>query len=733
MKNKIDVEKTIIVTKDNFQSSLKEFKDIIKSNLFDYIIINNDISTSNPKIQNKEGEIVFSEFTLCKNVNYERKDINYTFTTFLVPSIKFHRYAVDEISSFSSIFMKYLTNEKSVYDFNLINSPDSLSYDNIHRRAEFEKNLNLILKRGKPFKKENKTSYYYYPKAFELPSRKYQKQFENYIEYFLSQNFDKDAKKIENEDKDKSTFMYDSDKYVSDFKFLNNFLDFKWGQIFEKIDSDMYKIFVDEFKIKFTSQIEICLSFLKFVENLKQFFENEKSIDSFDLELAQEEENQLNVDFFKNWKKYIMSEENVAEFSYEFTGKNKIKFILKADKPKEKNKFQSLMKFLAFILSVPNEINNKKEFQIKQIYFRRINMRNLFPEKIRNNIEFYYHLISKVDKEKFNLEKSKEYYLSKISYQKLFVSNKNEEEILFGYRLDSFLRNLLESKDMEKAKEDLNKDKDKTISLEFGKDLELLLKDDKIMDILKTYYSKIFVKIGDENIKFRTVHYKMIKIPNYKDKNYQKDLESLLHRAKEIKKNLLLDEEIGVTFFYDTIFKKEGINIYGTNLKNKIYFPIKQLLLEPNKNNEEEIQKILEKVNIYDISYICKKENIDFFQKYLKLKKDEELKERTITQRLGYVIEEIEKLNNRENLSEYKNKFYLDEKDKITKKNYICIDKNKFYGNAENIIKIFQDKTDFTITKNVNNNTLEFNVIDPTKKNEIEDLEKEIISNLEFV
>ena len=75
------------------------------------------------------------------------------------------------------------------------------------------------------------------------------------------------------------------------------------------------------------------------------------------------------------------------------------------------------------------------------------------------------------------------------------------------------------------------------------------------------------------------------KLDDYKDKNYQKDLESLLHRAKEIKKNLLLDEEIGVTFFYDTIFKKEGINIYGTNLKNKMYFPIKQLLLEPNKNN----------------------------------------------------------------------------------------------------------------------------------------------------
>ena len=296
MKNKIEVEKTIIVTKDNFQSSLKEFKEIINSKLFDYIILNNDISTSNPKIQDKEGEIVFSEFTLCKKVNYQGKDISYTFTTFLVPSLKFHRYAVDEIASFSSIFLKFLTNERSVYDFNLINATNSLSYDNIHKREEFEKSLNLILKDGKPFKKENKTSYYYYPKAFELPSKKYQKQFEEYLKYFLSQNFDENAKKIENEDK--TTFLYESDKYASDFKFLNNFLDFKWGQIFEKMDSDMYKIFVDEFKIIFTSEVKFGPTFLKFVEKLKNYFENEKSIDTFELELGQEDENEINDEFF---------------------------------------------------------------------------------------------------------------------------------------------------------------------------------------------------------------------------------------------------------------------------------------------------------------------------------------------------------------------------------------------------------------------------------------------------
>ncbi len=729
MKNKIEVEKTIIVTKDNFQSSLKEFKEIINSKLFDYIILNNDISTSNPKIQDKEGEIVFSEFTLCKKVNYQGKDISYTFTTFLVPSLKFHRYAVDEIASFSSIFLKFLTNERSVYDFNLINATNSLSYDNIHKREEFEKSLNLILKDGKPFKKENKTSYYYYPKAFELPSKKYQKQFEEYLKYFLSQNFDENAKKIENEDK--TTFLYESDKYASDFKFLNNFLDFKWGQIFEKMDSDMYKIFVDEFKIIFTSEVKFGPTFLKFVEKLKNYFENEKSIDTFELELGQEDENEINDEFFKNWKKYIMAEESVAEFSYEFTDNNKINFSIKADKSKEKNKFQNLMKFLSFILSVPSEISNKKEFQIKQIYFRRINMRNLFPEKDRNNIEFYYHLISKVDKEKLKPEKTKEYYLAKISYKKIFVHNKNEEEILFGYKLEPPLKSLFESKDLDKAEEDLNKTKIKTISLELGKDLDILLEDETIKQILKEYYSKfklLKLKENDQN-KFRTIEYVMTKIPNYKDKMYQKDLQTILNKAKEIKKKLLLDEEIGMTYFYDAIFKKEGINIYGTNLKNKIYFPIRKLLLEPNKNSENEIQKIIEKVNIYDMSYICKKENKDFFQYYLKLKKEEKTKERTVTQRLGYVIEEIEILNNREKLDGYKNKFYIDEKDKILQKNYICIDKNKFYGNAENIVKIFKDKTDFTINKNANdNNLLEFNIIDPNKRNEIEGLEKAVVS-----
>lgn len=740
MKNKIEVEKIIIVNKDNFQESLKEFRDILNSKLFDFIIINNDISTSNPKIKEKEGEIVFSEFTLCKDVNYQGKDIKYTFNTFIVPSLKFHRYSVDEIASFNSIFLKYLTNEKSIYDFNLINSSNSLSYDNIHKRDQFEKSLNLIIKDGKPFKKENKTSYYYYPKAFELPSKKYQTKFEDLLKYFVEQYYDVIKPKLEKENNnpendkkennDDNTSVFISDKYISDFKFLNNFLDFRWGILFEK-GFENYKIFVNGFKINFqNAEIKLHPKFLEFVETLKKALESQNEIENFELNIIPEDKNEISYGLLNNWKQYILAEDSVVEFSYDFN-ENKIKFALKANKTIEKKKkLENIIKFLSFILSVPNEIKNKTEFEIKDIFFRRINMKNLFPLNIRNNIEFTYHLITKVDN-KFKLEKNKDYYLSKISYKEIFVNNKNEEEILFGYKLEPQLKSLLEVREPKRAELDLNKEKTKTISLEFGKDLDIIIKDEKFKKILNGYFSKFTLipsnKESETNAKFRSIKYTMIKVPNFGEKEFKNDFYSLMKRAKEIKRNLLLDEEIGMSYFYDAIFKKENINIYGTNLKNKIYFPIKQLLLEENKNNDEEIQKILEKVNIYDISYICLKKGINFFNKYLKLKKEELTKERTMTQRLGYVIEETDALKERENLGEFRNKFYLDEKDKITEKHYLCVDKNTLNEKAEEIIKIFRDKTDFAINKDASDNkVLELNIIDPGKYDQIENIDKEI-------
>ena len=540
MSNKIEVEKTYIVTKDNFQESLRDFKININSNLLDFIILNNDISTSSPKIQEKEGEIVFSEFTLCKRVNYPAKDISYSFTTFLVPSLKFHRYAVDEIASFNSIFLKYLTNEKFIYDFNLINSANSLSYDNIHKREEFEKSLDLILNDGKPFKKENKTSYYYYPKAFELPSKKYQTKFEDFLKYFINQYFDKIKPELEDannkpkednkDNKDDTTSLFITDKYISDFKFLNNFLDFKWGQIFEKMDFEIYKVFVNEYKIKFKStEINLNPKFLKFIEMLHQKLDSQNEIENFEMDIDEGDKDEINNELLNNWKQYILAEDSIVEFSYEYKeNANKIIFVLKANKTTDKRKkLEGFMKFLSFIISIPNEIKNKTEFEIKDIFFRRINMKYLFPKSIRHNIEFNYLLATKVDK-KFRLEKDKDYYLKKISYKRLFVNNKNEEEILFGYKLETLFKLLLEVKDLQKAEMDLNKPKQKSISLEFGKDLEILIKDEQFKKILEGYFSKFIVepltKENETTAKFRTIKYTMIKVPNIKEARWKKQI-----------------------------------------------------------------------------------------------------------------------------------------------------------------------------------------------------------------
>ena len=718
MSNKIEVEKVKIVTKDNFQSELKEFKKLLSSNLFDYIIINNDISTTSLKsLKQNESEILFSEFTICRKQNLEAKGIKYTFTTFLVPTIKFHRYSNDEIVSFSSIFLKYLTNEKSVYDFNLINSTNSLSYDNIHRREEFEKTLNRILIDGKPFKKENKISYSYYPKAFFIPSKNFRKKFEECVKFFTNhifEIFDGNVEKIKDVD---NACVYQNSQYISDFKLLIFFLDFKWGQIFDKIDSGTFKVFVNDYKIKFKNKDFGDIScFIDFVQKINIFLENEKSTDSFCVDVKNGDENGLDDEILQYWKQLLMAEENIVEFKYETTNQNKINFYIKADKVKEnKNEFKNIKPFLYSLTSIEKEIKEKDEIDVKNVFFRRINMKNLFPKKLRNSIDFRYHPVCKVNVEemkKITEGFKKDYYLKKISYEDLLLKKKNDEEILFGYRFESQLKQLFDIKNRETLET-------KTISLEFGKDIEILVNNKDFMDLIKKSFSEFKIEKEDKNLNHRTM-----KLNLRKEADFKNEKNEIMKLVKEIKKNLLLDEEIGVSFFYDEIFKKEGINIYGTNLKNKLYFAIDELILKPEEKTEEKVKEILGKLNVYDISYICYKKNIDFYKKYINIKKQEEYKERTMTQRLGYVIEEIEPLKDENVLKECRNMFYLDLE---TNKYSIKCQKDKFYDNVDEIFSVMKSKTDFIINKGKNDSdTFELNIIDKDKQNVVDEIANEI-------
>ena len=114
MENKLNnLKNLIIVTKENFHECINEFKSKIKNKSLIYVVLNNEISTFNPKYIEKYGEIIFSEFTICYNINEEKNELSYI--TYLIPSIKYHRFTPEEFASYNSIILNNLSNESDLY------------------------------------------------------------------------------------------------------------------------------------------------------------------------------------------------------------------------------------------------------------------------------------------------------------------------------------------------------------------------------------------------------------------------------------------------------------------------------------------------------------------------------------------------------------------------------------------------------------------------------------------
>jgi hypothetical protein len=360
-------------------------------------------------------------------------------------------------------------------------------------------------------------------------------------------------------------------------------------------------------------------------------------------------------------------------------------------------------------------------------------MKSLIPKKVHKYYKFTYHVVPIINSTKFNLTKVKEEYVSKIFYRNLLIHNKKDEEILFGYKIGEYLKELFEiikkdkGKDNNKVEENskIVEDSTKEISLLFGKDLEMLLNNKMFQKELNVYFERLDFSLFKSQTNKCRIRYILIKNPDFNNKEFLEYFESLLNMAKNIKKNNLINEEIGVSYFYKYLFEKENNIIFGMNLKNKIRFALKKMIINTNSINDEneEIDKIINKVNFYDISYICMKNNINFYKEYI----DQKFKDFTKTQKLAYIIQNNKILRNTENLSEYKNKFYIDEKGKIENKLYINIKKKKFYKKCSDIMNILKNSTDFTINDNFDKkNTFQINFIDPEKFKEINNISNEI-------
>ena len=80
---------------------------------------------------------------------------------------------------------------------------------------------------------------------------------------------------------------------------------------------------------------------------------NKENTSNFDIDINEKGENALNDEILQNWKQYLLAEENILEFKYNFTDKNKINIYIKADKKKEQNKnFKNITTFLNSIISI---------------------------------------------------------------------------------------------------------------------------------------------------------------------------------------------------------------------------------------------------------------------------------------------------------------------------------------------------------------------------------------------
>ena len=724
MENKLNnLKNLIIVTKENFHECINEFKSKIKNKSLIYVVLNNEISTFNPKYIEKYGEIIFSEFTICYINNEEKNELSYI--TYLIPSIKYHRFTPEEFASYSSIILNNLSNESDLYTLKYIYSTKSLSYENINEKENLEKIFTSILKEGKNFTEENKKSFNYFPKAIELPSKKFQKRFEDIIKYLIELNYNEKQTLFLEKINNKTIYTYETDLYESNFKLLNRLLNFKWNLIFQNLEDDDYKILINKYKIKILKPgFKFKKDFINFIENLINFFLDKDNIETnFEIDIN---DKYFNEDLFNNWKNYLEYENKYINFFYKIDKdkiKNKAIFCIKIENNKKNiNRYENILKFLKFIIHIKDNSNNntnEEEFFSGIITFKNFNMSKLFTKRVRKRMEFSYHIIPCIDRSKFKINKTKEYYISKICYKSLLIRNCNDEEILFGKKIRNNLEQLFDVKD--EAKESM------IVPVENVMYLTNYISNEEYTNKIKLFFSEL--PSADKNVngaKYCSIHYKKNK--EFKNEDFQTYFESILDLLKKIKKNEIINKELGVTYFYDELFKVNNIKIFGINLRNKLYFTIRKLLLKSGSDNLKQIyENYISKLNIYDLSLISKEKKINLYFEYLKLK--EQNLNLTITQRLHMIIQNNKLLKNDENLMNYKNRFFLDEKDKTQEKPFYLLKKEIFYNKIDEIFNILKCETDFTITCSFENHEyIQINFIYSNKFNELNNIVEKLNS-----
>ena len=697
MKENDAVRELIFVTKENFHSSLSLFKKKLESSLLKYISFNCDISTEKKLNQ----ELIFSEFSIVHKVN-TNNDIDFQIFTFLIPSIQFHKYEKEDYVSFSPIFLKYLLNYKDIYDFNKVTSLNSITYESLEKENILKENLERILIEGKAPKKDASKSYNYYPKALEFPSKNFQKQLIEDIKKITENFWNTYENEVKNKNIEEELIIKNLDITEDNYKLIKVLLDFKWVSIiFRPFVQNMFRLFVNKIKISLTEKISD--NWKKFMNSIQSGFSQNKKENLFNIIVEDEMEDY----FYQNFCDFFVNSK-ISKCEFIKDKEKTVRFEISKENDFQSDKMENTLKQLL-------ELCDKEEIEIIDYDYHGFDFRKLFENTFKNNVHINYSFGYSI-----NPSLLKEIDLKKkenISYSNLFLNINNKEDIIYGYQFETVLHKLL--KEIKgKDNENINKKINTSISIEFGKDLETFNEDKEFIEIINSYfdYFKVFI---DNDKKYYIVQY-ILK----KELNFEEIKTLLLEQCEIIKKKLLINEELGVSLFYKEIFSDKKYTIIGSNLEKKFNFIVKNILRNPNIENSTILTEI-EKIKFFDLQYISRKINYNFFPTFMSFLYNSKNPIKLITQRFIYIFNDIKEKNE---IEKYSN---ISVEENELKEEIILITKEQFNNNYKNVFKILKDITNFSLSylDLEDKEYIGITILEKEKIKEKEKIEKEI-SNL---
>ena len=697
MKENDAVRELIFVTKENFHSSLSLFKKKLESSLLKYISFNCDISTEKKLNQ----ELIFSEFSIVHKVN-TNNDIDFQIFTFLIPSIQFHKYEKEDYVSFSPIFLKYLLNYKDIYDFNKVTSLNSITYESLEKENILKENLERILIEGKAPKKDASKSYNYYPKALELPSKNFQKQLIEDIKKITENFWNTYENEVKNKNIEEELIIKNLDITEDNYKLIKVLMDFKWVSIiFRPFVQNMFRLFVNKIKISLTEKISD--NWKKFMNSIQSGFSQNKKENLFNIIVEDEMEDY----FYQNFCDFFVNSK-ISKCEFIKDKEKTVRFEISKENDFQTDKMENTLKQLL-------ELCDKEEIEIIDYDYHGFDFRKLFENTFKNNVHINYSFGYSI-----NPSLLKEIDLKKkenISYSNLFLNINNKEDIIYGYQFETVLHKLL--KEIKgKDNENINKKINTSISIEFGKDLETFNEDKEFIEIINSYfdYFKVFI---DNDKKYYIVQY-ILK----KELNFEEIKTLLLEQCEIIKKKLLINEELGVSLFYKEIFSDKKYTIIGSNLEKKFNFIVKNILRNPNIENSTILTEI-EKIKFFDLQYISRKINYNFFPTFMSFLYNSKNPIKLITQRFIYIFNDIKEKNE---IEKYSN---ISVEENELKEEIILITKEQFNNNYKNVFKILKDITNFSLSylDLEDKEYIGITILEKEKIKEKEKIEKEI-SNL---